>query len=91
MVEKNWEDDPVQHDPQLTRVLGQRDAQKAHDPVNGELRDGPCRDDPEWGGFTSVILPQVGMDTIHSQFSVCRSGLSWADRRKVEMKVMNPL
>ena len=33
--QKNREDDPVQHDPQLARVLGQRDTQKAHNPVDG--------------------------------------------------------
>ena len=43
------EDDPIQDNPQLAWVLGQRNPQKAHDPVNGQVGDGPRRDDPEWG------------------------------------------
>ena len=33
--QEHGEDNPVQHNPELARVLGQRDAQEAHDPVDG--------------------------------------------------------
>ena len=47
--QENGEDDPVQHDPQFPRVLGQCDAQEAHDAVDGKIGDGPCGENPEWG------------------------------------------
>ena len=74
--EKSREDDPIQHDPELSRVFGERDAQEAHNPVDCQVGNGSCLDDPEWGALIRVISQQVVMDAIHSQFSGCQPGLS---------------
>ena len=64
--QEDGEDNPVQSDPEFTRVFGQRDAQEADDPVNRQIGYRPRGDDPEWGAFQCVVSPQVGMDIIHT-------------------------
>ena len=55
--EKSGEDDPKEDDPQLTWVLGQRDAQEAHGPVNRQIGVRPRGEYPERGAFKRVIFP----------------------------------
>ncbi len=56
-------------------MFRQRDAEEAHDPVDSEVGNGPCRKDPEWGRFAGVIGPQVGLDAIHSYVTCYQPGL----------------
>jgi hypothetical protein len=73
--QENQEDKAIESDPQLPRVFRQCDTQEAYNPVNGQVGNGPRWDDPEWVSFECIVGPQVVLDTIHSQFSGCRSGL----------------
>jgi len=54
---KYKEDDPIQHHAELARMLGQRDAKKAHNPVNSRVTDGPRGEYPGWVAFIRVIFP----------------------------------
>ena len=89
-AEKSREDDPIQHDPELSRVFGERDTQEADYSVDSQIGDRPCGDDPEWGGIASVISPQVDLDTIHTFHIGYQRGLKYKDGLVLAICTMGP-